>query len=92
ATSSAATAPAGEPSVGRDYASETFTHTVEHFSLLGDASIVCQGTFAAGSAVTCTGQATLQLGETPFAAISPPFGVTRTSTAYLSPYRSQGSP
>ena len=92
ASASAATAPAGNAPRGQEYASQTFTHTIAHFPLLQRTSIVCSGSFMAGSPVTCTGQATLQLGATPFAAISPSIPLTRQSTAYLSPYRSQGPP
>ena len=92
AAASAASAPADDAPEATAYASQTFTHTVQHFPLLSSPSISCPGDFRAGGAVTCTGTAFLSLSDTPLGLVSGDIRITRTAVAHSSPYRARRSP
>jgi Flp pilus assembly protein TadG len=92
AAAAAATAPANDPRAATQYAQATFQNTVKHFDLLDQPSLVCVGPYAAGDTVTCSGQATLGLSGTLFAAISPSVGLSATAQAHISAYRAQQPP
>ncbi len=92
AAAAAATAPANDPRAATQYAQATFQNTVKHFDLLDQPSLVCVGPYAAGDTVTCSGQATLGLSGTPFAAISPSVELSATAQAHISAYRAQEPP
>lgn len=92
AAAAAATAPANDAPAANRYAQDTFQNTVKHFSLLQQTSMTCQGSYAAGSTITCTGQATLALTGTPFAEISPSLNLSATERAHISRYRAQAPP
>jgi uncharacterized membrane protein len=92
AAAAAATAPANDSQAATQYAQATFQNTVKHFDLLGRPSLDCAGPYAAGDTITCTGQATLALSGTPFAAISPSVSLSATAHAHISAYRAQAPP
>lgn len=92
AAAAAATAPANDAQAATRYAQATFQSTVKHFNLLDRPSLDCAGPYAAGDTLTCTGQATLALSGTPFAAISPSVTLTATAQAHISAYRAQAPP
>lgn len=89
AAAAAATAPANDSQDATHYAESTFQNTVKHFGLLEQTSLACQGPYAAGDDITCTGRATLALSGTPFAEISPSMGLSASSRAHISAYRAQ---
>lgn len=89
AAAAAATAPANDATDANRYAEDTFQNTVKHFNLLQQTSLGCQGPYAAGDNITCTGHATLALNGTPFEEISPSLNLTATEQAHISAYRAQ---
>ncbi len=89
AAAAAATAPANDATDANRFAQDTFQNTVKNFSLLQQTSLICQGPYAAGDTITCTGQATLALTGTPFAEISPSLNLTATEHSHISAYRAQ---
>lgn len=89
AAAAAATAPANDAADANRYAQDTFENTVKHFNLLQQTSLLCRGSYAAGSDITCTGQATLALNGTPFEEISPSLNLSATEQAHISRYRAQ---
>ena len=92
AAASAASAPADDPPEATAYASQTFTHTVQHFPLLSSPSLSCPGDFRPGGAVSCTGTALLSLSDTPLGLVSGDIRISRTAVAHSSPYRARRAP
>jgi hypothetical protein len=90
AAASNATAFADDPEDAFGFASDTYTATLRHDSLLRDNGFDCDGTnYAAGGKVVCTGSAVLEFSRTPLAIVivrDPT--ISATATATRSPYRS----
>lgn len=94
AAASAVTAPAGQETVGQQYASATFNGSMRHVPELSTDSFSCGGTWAPdgqgnGAVVTCSGSATLQMSQTLLGVVVPVNPcINASATAHGSPYRS----
>jgi hypothetical protein len=93
AAASAVSAPAGNDALSREFALDTYDGTLLLSSYLEPGQLDGCGGYTAGSAVTCTGHATLFLSRTPMAVLQPfdpnwHLDIVATATGYSSPYRS----
>jgi Flp pilus assembly protein TadG len=93
AAASAVSAPAGNDASSRDFAVKTYNGTLRLSSYLVPGALQGCGGYTAGGSVTCTGQATILMRNTPMAILDPVnsnfvITITATATGYSSPYRS----
>jgi hypothetical protein len=95
AAASAVTAPAGNSTLGGQYATDTYNGSMRHVpELNSNGGVGCTGSWnpnpdPPGYVVTCSAQATLLFKGTPLAIVVPFNPVLKaTATAHGSPYRS----
>ncbi len=89
AAASNVTAYASDPTDANQFASDTYTHTLSHDSLLRNQGFSCSGNYAADGDITCQGAAVLEFSRTPLA-VAIPFDprITASASAHRSKYRS----